>query len=136
MNKKIIVSELTQINLEAGDVYHGLKNGDNGFLKFGELYFSKINFNKIKAWKKHKSITLNLIVPYGEVKFVFLNDDGSFSEYIIGDKNYKRLTIPPNIWFGFKGIKDPFSLISSVIDSKHDPLEVDKEEINYFKDQW
>ena len=39
---------------------------------FGEAYFSKIKFNKIKAWKYHSKMTLNLAVPHGKVKFVFI----------------------------------------------------------------
>ena len=38
---------------------------------FGEIYFSNINSLCIKAWKKHKIMTLNLIVPIGKVRFVF-----------------------------------------------------------------
>ena len=32
---------------------------------FGEAYFSKIKFNKIKAWKYHSKMMLNLAVPHG-----------------------------------------------------------------------
>ena len=32
---------------------------------------SKIKFGKIKAWKFHTKMILNLIVPVGKVKFVF-----------------------------------------------------------------
>ena len=132
MKEKILITKLKQINIDAGDVLHGLKKGDDGFVKFGELYFSKINFNKIKGWKRHRQITLNLIVPYGEVEFVIANKDGSYINHRIGINNYKRLTIAPGIWFSFAGRNKPFSLIASVIDEKHNPFEVDNKDLDAY----
>tara|TARA_Y100000589_G_scaffold109184_1_gene103767 strand:- start:701 stop:1114 length:414 start_codon:yes stop_codon:yes gene_type:complete len=132
MNRRIILTELKKIHLKDGDVFHCLKKGDNGYVNFGELYFSRVNFNKIKGWKRHRKITLNLVVPYGEVEFIFAHEDNKFSKHIIGTKNYKRLTIPPGLWFCFQGKNDPFSIIASVIDHPHDPTEVDNKELNYF----
>ena len=131
MNKQIILTDLKQIHLKEGDVLHCLKKGDYGYVDFGELYFSKVNFNKIKGWKRHRKMTLNLVVPYGEVEFIFANEDNTYTKHIIGRNNYKRLTIPPGIWFCFKGKHNPFSLIASVIDNKHDPTEVDHKDLNF-----
>ena len=39
--------------------------------KIKETYFSVINFNKVKAWKFHKKMSLNLFVSKGKVRFVF-----------------------------------------------------------------
>ena len=60
------------------------------------MYFSWINKNSIKAWKKHTKMTLNLVVPLGKVKFVFHNpkQPDVFREETIGEDNYKRLTVP------------------------------------------
>ena len=133
---KVIVSDLKKISLCDGDVLHGLKKSDTTFNQFGEVYFSVINFNKIKAWKRHNKYTLNLIVPYGNVNFVFINEEGEFIKYSIGENNYKRLTIPPKTWFGFKGINSPKSIITSIIDFVHDPNEVEKKDINKFDYSW
>ena len=37
-----------------------------------EELFSTIKCNKIKAWKRHLKMTMNLIVPLGNVKFIFM----------------------------------------------------------------
>ena len=68
---RIIVTPLKRISTEGGDVMHALKNSDKGFNGFGEVYFSWIEQGKIKAWKCHQNMTLNLVVPFGEVSFVF-----------------------------------------------------------------
>ncbi len=136
MTQGVKLTELKQILLEKGDLFHGLKKDDDGFVEFGELYFSKVNFNKVKGWKRHREMTLNLIVPYGDVEFVFVNEDGTFTSHRIGTKNYKRLTVPPGIWFSFAGKNNPFSIIASVIDQNHDPSEVDHKELEYFNYSW
>ena len=64
---------------------------------FGELYFSEVNFGEIKAWKKHKKMVMNLIVPCGEVKFVFFDDrknpiiTNRFQEIVISKEITKEL---------------------------------------------
>ena len=67
------IIKLKQFFLEEGNLFHGLKNSDDGYDKFGEIYFSFINKNSIKAWKFHKKMTLNLIVPVGSIRFNFLD---------------------------------------------------------------
>ena len=48
-----------------------LSNLETEYEGFGEVYFSELRPKSIKAWKYHYKMTLNLIVPLGEVKFVF-----------------------------------------------------------------
>ena len=81
-NKKVLITPLKRIKVTNGDVLHALKKTDLGFSDFGEAYFSCIEKNQIKAWKKHKVMTLNLIVPYGRVKFVFTEDGKLYYEVI------------------------------------------------------
>ena len=42
----------------------------------------------------------------------------------IGDKQYSRLTVPPKIWFGFKGIGKPESIILNLVNVQHNPKEI------------
>ena len=99
------------INLKAGDLLHVLKESDDDFCGFGEAYFTKVNLDSIKGWKKHYKMTLNLVVPIGNVEFVFYDDNGCFKSIKIGEDNYQRITAPPNLWFAFRGLSSPFSLI-------------------------
>jgi dTDP-4-dehydrorhamnose 3,5-epimerase len=112
-----------------GDIYHGIKISDEGFNGFGEAYFSSIIGGEIKAWKRHHKMTLNLVVPTGIVKFVLY--DGrlesetyqNIMEIILSIDNYLRLTIPPGIWVGFKGLSSNLNLILNVANIEHDPTE-------------
>ena len=69
--KGLIISELNQIYNPKGDILHALKKSDSSFNNFGEAYFSFVKYNQIKGWKKHTKMNMNLIVPVGEIKFVF-----------------------------------------------------------------
>lgn len=134
---KIHIESLKKIPTKGGDIYHALKNSESAFNGFGEAYFSKIDFNQIKAWKRHLKMTCNLIVPSGKVKFVFFDEEkGTNDIFEIGVENYCRVTIFPGTWFGFKGLYSPSSLILNISDLPHDPKEIERKEINSINFDW
>lgn len=133
----ILVTPLKRISVPGGDVLHALKCTDDGFKNFGEAYFSMVEFGAIKAWKRHTQMTLNLIVPIGEVRFVFrADDDNNGREELIGAANYSRLTVPPGIWFGFQGLAAPQSLVLNIANMPHDPNEVEGLAISAIEYDW
>ena len=134
---KIKVTPLKIIKSPLGNVMHALKKKELNNWVFGEAYFSKIKFDKIKSWKYHLKMTLNLVVPYGKVKFVFYSPrEDLFRVIEIGEKQYSRLTVPPKIWFCFKGISKPESIIMSLANIQHDPKEVLRCKKNSIKFNW
>ena len=66
-----IESYLKTIKLDDGDVLHALKKLILALKNLENFYFSKIKYKKIKAWKMHTKITLNLVVPFGNVEFAY-----------------------------------------------------------------
>lgn len=132
----IIVTPLKRINVAGGDVLHAMKCSDQGFVSFGEAYFSNINQGAVKAWKRHVRMTLNLVVPIGKVGFVFIDEKGSRRKEVVGADRYVRLTVPPGIWFGFKGLAAPSSLLLNVADIPHDPDEIELQAIEAFMINW
>jgi len=134
----IFVTPLKRIPTVGGDVMHALKNSDNGFNGFGEVYFSWVEHGVIKAWKYHQRMTLNLVVPMGKVSFVFhlTNQKNSFRTENIGEERYVRLTVPPGIWFGFQGIALGRSLLMNLADIEHDPEEVLNKPVSNFFYDW
>lgn len=129
----IRIFDLKQINVPNGDLFHGLKCTDEGYQGFGEAYFTHIQPNKIKGWKRHNRVTLNLIVIYGEVKFYIFNDTQSknqLTEIILSPvSNYKRLVVPPGYWVAFKGMGNSESIILDIINEPHDHTEADKRDL-------
>ena len=138
MLDQITQTPLAKFEIDAGDVLHGIKIDDVGYKRFGEVYFSFIKLNAVKAWKLHKNMTLNLIVPIGSVRFVFIDPNylDQFKVIEIGESNYSRITVPPNIWFGFQGISCSSNMVVNVADIKHDPKESEKREMDDFRYKW
>ena len=132
----IMVTPLQRILLVGGDVLHGIKCGDPGFVDFGEAYFSNIEAGAIKAWKRHLRMTLNLVVPIGAVRFVFVDEQGAVREEVVGTSRYVRLTVPPGIWFGFMGLIAPYSMLMNVADIPHDPAEIERKDLDEIQLDW
>lgn len=128
----VTLTLLKQIHNPKGDIFHAMKKSDEGFDGFGEAYFSTINQNDIKGWKKHTEMTLNLVVVSGEVEFVICNESDFFTVKL-SKNNYQRLTVRPNLWMAFKGLKEN-SILLNLASIEHDPREVtnlDLQEIEY-----
>ena len=73
----VVITPLKDIATNNGSVLHAMRKSDDGFHGFGEAYFSIVNYRAIRGWKRHQNMTLNLIVPVGEIKFVLIDDGES-----------------------------------------------------------
>jgi dTDP-4-dehydrorhamnose 3,5-epimerase len=140
MINDVLLTPLDIIETPGGNVMHAMKEIDAGFYGFGEAYFSEVNFNSIKAWKRHKEMTLNLVVPIGKIKFVLFDNreesNNKFQEFTLSRDNYCRLTVPPMVWVGFKGLSEAGSMLLNIANIEHNPLEVDRKNINEIVFNW
>lgn len=127
---KISVKKLKKIPVENGDVLKIMNKKEDNYKGFGEVYFSRIDFGSIKAWKKHLRMHMNLVVPIGEVKFNFIIDN-KYETLIIGENNYCIISVPPGTWFGFQGLKDN-NLVLNFSDIIHHDSEVERAPIDKF----
>ena len=140
MIKDIVITHLDVIDTLGGNVLHAMKKSSTGYSGFGEAYFSQVDQGAIKAWKRHKKMTLNLAVPVGEIRFVLFDDrevsNTQFQEIIISKGNYCRLTVPPMVWMGFQGLSESGSMLLNIADIEHDPDEVDRKEMSEITYNW
>jgi len=130
----VILTPLKQIHHPKGDIFHGMKKSDAGFAGFGEAYFSTINQDDIKGWKKHTEMTLNLVVTVGEIKFVVYDEETKeFFSVTLSQKNYQRLTVKPNLWMAFQGIGEYNMLLNlaSIEHSQSEAVNIALDKINY-----
>lgn len=135
--EKIIFTPLNLFEAEGGKVMHAIKKNDIGYAGFGEAYFSIVSCGSVKAWKKHKEMTMNLIVPSGLVRFVFYSESSDkLLVKDIGVQNYQRITVPPGVWFGFKGISQGLNLVLNVANITHNPKEIERAPRDFIKYDW
>ena len=128
----VLVTPLRQIHDERGKVMHMLRVDSPVFQRFGEIYFSEIVPGAVKAWHRHRKMTLNYAVLLGKIKFV-LHDDrpdsptcGETQELFISPENYLLVTVPPLIWNGFKGVGEQTAIVANCATLPHDPEEIDR----------
>lgn len=132
----ILITPLNRIQVEGGDVLHGMKSSDAGYVNFGEAYFSIIEAGAIKAWKRHLRMTLNVVVPFGTIIYAFSDEQGAVRDEVVSENRYVRLTVPPGIWFGFKGLSSPYSIMMNVADISHDPTEIERKTLDEIRYNW
>ena len=128
----VVIVPLKQIVDERGKVMHMMRYDSEGFAGFGEIYFSCVYPEAIKAWHIHKKMTLNYVVPKGNIKFVLYDDrpesstKGEVQEIFLGSDNYCRVVVPPNIWNGFKGVGTEMAIVANCTSIAHDPGEINR----------
>ena len=141
MIEGLIITDLQKFSNENGFVYHGMRKTDLGYDGFEEIYFSYIKPGSLKAWKMHKKMTLNLVVPVGDVRFNFIEVDNKSNineryEITIGTSNYSRITVPPGIVFGFKGMSDSINIVTNISNLIHDDNECENFDKKDFEFKW
>ncbi|MBX9696590.1 MAG: dTDP-4-dehydrorhamnose 3,5-epimerase family protein [Alphaproteobacteria bacterium] len=126
----ILQTPLKQIHDERGKVMHMFRATDTDFKGFGEVYFSWIYPDIVKAWHKHTKMTMNYAVPVGCIKVVLFDDRpesstyGELNEFFMNDENYYRLTIPSGLWYGFKAVGNQSAMVVNCATLPHDPTEI------------
>ena len=142
MIEGVIVSPLKVIDVKGGNVLHAIKASDSEYKGFGEAYFSMIEKGIIKGWKRHKEMTLNIIVPVGAIRFVLFDSRdnsvtaGKYFEVDLSLKYYNRLTIPPMVWMGFQGLEEGFSMLLNIANIPHSQSEVEQKELDEIYFDW
>lgn len=130
MIQGVAIHPLRIIKDDRGQIMHMLRADAPHFKKFGEIYFSMVFPERVKAWHIHKQMTLNYAVPFGEILLVLYDDrpesptKGKVMEIPLGDSNYSLVTVPPLVWNGFVGRSNFPSLVANCSDIPHDPQEI------------
>lgn len=136
------LTELAVIAHPDGDVLHAMRSDSRGFHGFGEAYFSTVRRGHKKAWKRHRLMTLNIVVPVGAIRFVIHDDragspsGGATQAFDLSLRRYRRLTVPPGLWMGFMGLNDGQNLLLNLADMPHDPDEADRRPVDAIACDW
>ena len=130
MIEGVKITSLKRIDDERGSVLTMLRSDFSVFKSFGEIYFSKIYHNAIKAWHFHKLMTLNYVTVHGSIKLVLYDDregsstKGKVQEIMLSNKNPYLVSIPPKIWNGFCSANNEDAILANCSDIPHDKDEI------------
>ena len=135
----VSIHPLKIIEDERGAVMHMLRNDHPCFAQFGEIYFSKVNAGFVKGWKRHKQMTQNFAVPFGQLKLIILDlrqgskTESCYAELLVGmPSHYNLVTIPPNLWYAFYSATDDGVILANCSDLAHDPSESEQRPLDAF----
>lgn len=138
----VVVTPQLRIANPKGDILRAMKRSEEGFSGFGEAYFSSIQRGEVKGWKRHRRMTLNLVVPVGGVRFVIADDRSQGDSVakimpITLDRGFHaRLTVPPGTWMAFQGLEEGLNLLLNIASEEHDPLEAENADLDRFPFAW
>ena len=126
----VTINTLKQIEDDRGAVLHMMRSDSPLFLRFGEIYFSVVNPEVVKAWKSHREMTQYFTVPVGRIQLVLFDDrrgspsNGKVEGIVLGRPDrYFLVRIPPMVWYGFKGISEIPALVANCADLPYTPGE-------------
>jgi dTDP-4-dehydrorhamnose 3,5-epimerase len=138
----LLLSAASRIPVEAGDAITFIKEGERGYVGIAEVYGSFIKQGEKKGWRRHNEITMNIVVPVGQIRFVLFDNRigsagfGLFEDVILGPDNYQRLTVPNGVWMAFEGLSEGENLLWNAINQVHDPAEADTKELSAIEYAW
>lgn len=128
LGEGVVFTPLKRMPAPGGEVRHAMRASDPGFAGFGEAYFSTIEEGAVKGWRRHRRMTLNLVVAAGEVRFVACDDAGARRAFHVTPDRpeaHGRLTVSPGVWLAFGGVGPGASLLLNLASIEHDPHEAD-----------
>lgn len=134
MIEGVMITSLRQILDERGKIMHMMRADSPGFHGFGEIYFSCVHPGAIKAWHLHREMVLNYSVPCGKVKLALYDaresspTRGELQEIFLGPDNYCRVTIPPMVWNGFKGLGTESAIVANCASIGHRQDEIERKD--------
>ena len=130
----VVIKKLDKIPDERGKICHMLRNDDEFFECFGEIYFSTIYPGVIKGWHYHEKMALNYAVISGSIKLVLYDDrtdsptKGNLMEIFTGENNYLLIHVPPKVWNGFKGLGTKEAIVANCATLPHDKNEIKRQD--------
>ena len=110
MIEGVKIKKLRIIPDERGRVMEILREDDDMFIKFGQVYMTTVYPGVVKGWHYHKKQTDSLCAIKGMAKLVIYDarkdsiSHGQISELVIGEYNPIIVQIPPFVYQGFKGL--------------------------------
>jgi dTDP-4-dehydrorhamnose 3,5-epimerase len=109
--KDVKIKQLKSIPDDRGTLTEILRNDEEIFSRFGQIYITTCYPGIVKAWHKHRQQTDNIVIIQGKGKLILLDDrltesmrDPLVNKFFMGVDNPLLVQVPPNVWHGFTPI--------------------------------
>lgn len=107
---------------ERGREAHLFRADEAEAVRFGQVQLTSLFPGAIKAWRRHRVRTDVVACVQGTVRLGLYDardespSSGLAIEIFLGPHNPVRVTIPPRVWFGYKGIGTEEALLVVLTD--------------------
>lgn len=114
------IKKLLVIPDERGRLMEILRNDDELFTNFGQVYMTTAYPGVVKGWHYHKKQTDNMAVVRGMMKLVLYDKRENSStyrlvnEFFFGEHQPLLIQIPPYVFHGFKAISECEAIVINI----------------------
>ena len=121
MIKGVQIKKLKIIPDGRGRLMEILRSDDKIFKKFGQVYMTTAYPGVIKAWHWHKKQDDNFTCVQGKMRLALYDARknsptyGEINDFVIGPDNPMLVTIPKNVYHGFKCIGDQEAIVINTV---------------------
>ncbi|OPY64972.1 MAG: dTDP-4-dehydrorhamnose 3,5-epimerase [Syntrophorhabdus sp. PtaU1.Bin050] len=116
----VAAKQLKVIPDERGRLMEILRNDDDIFVKFGQVYLTTTYPGVVKAWHYHKKQDDFITCVKGMLKLVVFDGregsptKGEVNEFFIGEHNPLLVKVPAMVYHGWKCISEDEALVVNV----------------------
>jgi len=139
MIEGVKIKKLKVIPDERGRLMEILREDDDIFLKFGQVYMTSTLPGVVKAWHFHKQQTDNVACVQGMIKLALYDsreDSPTFNEVIqfyIGIHNPLLVQIPAGVYHGWMCVSQEESIIVNIPTAVYDYEDPDEHRIDPYE---
>jgi dTDP-4-dehydrorhamnose 3,5-epimerase len=132
MIEGVIVKKLRVIPDERGRLMEILRDDDEIFLKFGQVYLSTTYQQVVKGWHYHKKQHDFITCVKGMLKLVLYDDRegsstrGEINEFFVGEHNPALIKVPAMVYHGWKCVSPEEALVVNVPTEPYNAAEPDE----------
>jgi dTDP-4-dehydrorhamnose 3,5-epimerase len=132
MIEGVVVKKLRVIPDERGRLMEILRNDEEVFLKFGQVYLTTTYPQVVKGWHYHKRQHDSITCVKGMLKLVLYDDRegsstrGEINEFFIGEQNPSLVRVPVMVYHGWKCISPEEALVVNVPTEPYNAAEPDE----------
>ncbi len=137
----IKVKKLKLIPDERGRLMEVLRNDDELYETFGQVYMTTTYPGVIKGWHLHKLQTDNIVCLKGMLKLVLFDSregsstKGELNEFFIGEHNPTLVQVPTDVYHGWKCISESEAIVINIPTHTYNYKEPDEYRLPYNTEQ-
>jgi len=138
MIQGVKIKKLKIIPDDRGRLMEILRNDDDMFIEFGQVYMTTAKPGVVKAWHWHRLQYDSFTCVSGKMRLALYDGregsktKGELMDFEISLDNPMVVQIPPGVYHGFKCISDEEAIVINTVTKPYNPKEPDEFRIDEY----